>query len=209
MSYHEEQETLEEVKAWWARWGNLVTWVALIVLVALAAYNGWNYWQRREAARGAQLYEQLQAAAAANDKAKVARIAADMESNFARTPYAPMGGLTAAAALQRAGDAAGAKAQLQWVVDHSGDAAYRDVARLRLAGLLLDEKAYAQGLALLDKAPVATFEGLFADRRGDLLQASGQRDKARDAYRLALAKLPASDASLKELVQFKIDANGG
>ena len=50
-------------------------------LVVAAGFNGWNYWQRRQAAEASGLYEQVQKAAAANDKATIARAAADMEDH--------------------------------------------------------------------------------------------------------------------------------
>jgi len=68
MSYHDEQESLENLKHWWARWGNGVTWVVLAALVVAAGFNGWNYWQRRQAAEAAVLYDQVQQAVNSNDK---------------------------------------------------------------------------------------------------------------------------------------------
>lgn len=209
MSYHDEQESLDNLKAWWARWGNTVTWAVLVVLVAAAAYNGWNWWERRQAAQAAVFYDSVQQTIASGDKAKIARIAADMEDKFGGTAYAPLTALAAAKALYQAGDEPGAKAQLQWVVDHAKDDGFKAVARLRLAGLLIDEKAYDAGLKLLaDTAPEA-FKGLFADRRGDLLAAQGKRDDARAEYKAALAALDKGDPSARQLIQFKLDALGG
>lgn len=208
MSYHDEQESIESVKAWWARWGNLSTWVLLVALLAAAGWNGWNYWQRHQAAQAAGLYEAALQAANGNDLAQIARAAADMENQYGRTAYAQMTALAAAKALYAAGDEAGAKAQLQWTVDHAQDDAYRQIAKLRLAQLLLDEKAYDAGLALLDGTPPDAFKGLVADRRGDLLAAQGKAADARAAYTLALGALPQDDASLRQLVQFKLDALG-
>lgn len=209
MSYHDEQESIESLKAWWARWGNLATWIVLAALVVAAGFNGWNFWQRRQAAQAAGLYEQVQKAAASNDKTTMARAAADMEDKYGRTPYAQMTALAAAKVLYGAGDTAGAKAQLQWAADHAQDAEYNQIAKLLLASLLLDEKAYDAGLALLSGEPVDAFKGLVADRRGDLLAAQGKPDDARAAYKVALDSLPKEDMSARQLVQFKLDALGG
>ncbi|KVL01495.1 tetratricopeptide repeat protein [Burkholderia ubonensis] len=208
MSYHDEQESIESLKAWWARWGNLTTWIVLAALVVAAGFNGWNFWQRRQAAQASGLYEQVQKAAASNDKATMARAAADMEDKYGGTPYAQMTALAAAKVLYAAGDAAGAKTQLQWAVDHAKDDEYRQIAKLRLASLLLDEKAYDAGLKLLSGTPIDAFKGLVADRRGDLLAAQGKADDARAAYKLALDNLPKEDMSARQLVQFKLDALG-
>jgi predicted negative regulator of RcsB-dependent stress response len=208
MSYHDEQESIESFKAWWTQWGNVVTWVVLIALIAAASWNGWNFWQRRQTAQAAVLYEQVRQAVISGDKAKVARAAADMEDRYGGTPYGQMTALAAAKALYDAGDDAAAKAQLQWVVAHAKDGEYKEIAKLRLAGLLLDEKAYDQGLALLSGTPPDAFKGLIADRRGDLLAAQGKRDDARAAYQLALGTVEKSDLSARQLIQFKLEALG-
>ncbi|SAL79037.1 membrane protein [Caballeronia arvi] len=209
MSYHDEQESLESVKAWWARWGNSTTWIVLVALIIAAGYNGWNYWQRRQAAEASVLYDHLQQAVNGNDQALVARVAADMEDKFGGTAYAQMTALAAAKSLYAAGNTAGAKAQLQWAIDHAKDGEYKQIAKLRLALVLLDEKNYDAGLKLLADQPLDAFKGVIADRRGDLLAAQGKRDDARAAYKVALDALPANDTSARQLVQFKLDALGG
>jgi len=209
MSYHDEQESIESLKAWWNQWGNATTWIVLVVLLAGAGWNGWNFWQRRQAAEAAVLYDQVQQAVAAGDKDKVTRVAADMEDKFGRTAYAQMTGLGAAKALYAAGDEAGAKAQLQWTIDHAKDDEFKQIAKLRMASLLLDDKAYDQGLALLAESQSDAFKGIVADRRGDLLAAQGKRDDARAAYKIALDSLSKSDGSARQLIQFKLDALGG
>ncbi|HEY1996909.1 tetratricopeptide repeat protein [Paraburkholderia sp.] len=209
MSYHDEQESIEGLKAWWAQWGNSTTWIVLVVLLAGAGWNGWNFWQRRQAAEAAVLYDQVQQAVASGDKARVTRVATDMQDKFGRTAYAEMTALGAAKALYVAGDEAGAKAQLQWAIDHAKDDEFKQIAKLRMASLLLDDKAYDQGIALLAEPQSDAFKGVVADRRGDLLAAQGKRDDARTAYQLALDSLPKSDTSARQLIQFKLDALGG
>ncbi|KMZ13120.1 hypothetical protein BHUM_00543c [Candidatus Burkholderia humilis] len=209
MSYHDEQESLENVKAWWAKWGNATTWIVLIALVIAAGYNGWNYWQRRRAAEAAVLYDHLQQTVNGNDQALVARVAADMEDKFGSTAYAQMTALTAAKTLYTVGNLAGAKTQLQWAIDHAKDAEYKQIAKLRLALILLDEKNYDAGLKLLADEPLDAFKGVIADRRGDLLAAQGKHDDARAAYKIALGSLSANDISARQLIQFKLDALGG
>jgi len=93
MSYHDEQESLESVKAWWAKWGNTTTWIVLVALIIGAGYNGWNFWQRRQAAEASVLYDHLQQAVNANDQALVTRVATDMEDKFGGTGYAQMSAL--------------------------------------------------------------------------------------------------------------------
>lgn len=204
----EEQEQIETLKSWWKQYGNLITWLLIAALGAYAAWSGWNYYQRSQAAQAGQLYDEITRAVAAKDTARVLRGAADMREKFGRTAYAEMAALTAAKAAFDANDLNGAKAQLQWVVDSGRDDEYRALARIRLAGVLLDEKAYDEGLKVLSADVPAAFSGALADRRGDLLMAQNKVAEARAAYQEALQKSDAKSPG-RQLIQLKLDAIGG
>ncbi|SNS59300.1 Putative negative regulator of RcsB-dependent stress response [Noviherbaspirillum humi] len=209
MAYdHEEQEQLASLKAWWNQYGNLVTWVLIAALAAYAGWTGWKAYERNQTSQAALLYEELEKAAAAKDLPKVQRAAADLGDRFGRTAYAQMGGLVAAKAAVDANDLKLAKAQLQQVADKGRDEEYRAVAKLRLAGILLDEKAYDDGLKLLGGSFPAQFAGAVADRKGDLLMAQNKTDEARAAYQQALEKTDQKNPG-RQLIQLKLDALGG
>jgi predicted negative regulator of RcsB-dependent stress response len=204
----EEQEQLETLKAWWNQYGNLVTWLITIALAGYAAWSGWNWYQRNQSVQAAQLYEELQKSVAAKDAAKVQRAATDMEEKFGHTAYAEMSAMFAAKAAFDAGDLKTAKAQLQWVVDHGSDDEYKSLAKIRLAGILLDEKAYDDGLKLLSGEFPAQFAGAVADRKGDILVAQNKIADARAAYQSALDKTDKKDPA-RQLIELKLDAIGG
>lgn len=203
----EEQEQLASLKAWWNQYGNLVSWLLVIALAGYAAWSGWNYYQRSQAAQAGQLYEELQKAAAAKDNAKVQRAAADMTEKFGRAAYAQMAALSAAKSAFDANDLKTAKSQLQWVVDKGSDE-YKAIAKIRLAGILLDEKAFDEGLKLLSGDFPEQFAGAVADRKGDILVAQNKIDEARSAYKLALEKTDQRNPG-RQLIQVKLDALGG
>ncbi len=204
----EEQEQLATLKAWWARYGNLVSWLLAAALAAYAGWSGWKYYQRDQSAKGAVLYEEIVKAAEAKDAAKVGRAAADMKDRFGGTLYAPMGALLAARSAYEAGDLKGAKAQLQWVIDHGRGDEFKSLARIRLAGVLLDEKAFDEGLKVLAADFPDQFAALVADRRGDLLVAQDKIEEARAAYKTALEKTEIKNPA-RQLIQLKLDAIGG
>lgn len=208
MAYdHEEQEQLDSLKAFWNQYGNLLTWVLIIVLGAYAGYNYWRYMQRNKAAEASMVYDQLQKSAQAADNAKVQKVAADLESKYDSTVYAPMGALVAARSAFDANDNKTAKAQLQWAADHGSDE-IKAIARLRIAGILLDEKAYDEGLKLLGGEFLPQFSSAVADRKGDILAAQNKLDEARKSYIVALAGMNKSDPGRK-LVEVKLEAIGG
>jgi predicted negative regulator of RcsB-dependent stress response len=203
----EEQEQIANFKAFWDRFGNLISWVLIIALGGYAAYNFWNSHQRTQAAEASGLYDELINTAQAKDTAKVLRIAGDIESKYGRTAYAQMAALAAAKVAFDANDLKTAKAQLQWAADN-GDDEYKSVARLRLSGVLLDEKAYDQALALLNGDFLPQFAGEVADRKGDVLTAQNKLPEARTAYQTALDKMDKNNPG-RQLVQIKLDAIGG
>jgi predicted negative regulator of RcsB-dependent stress response len=203
----EEQEQIANFKAFWSRFGNLISWVLILALGGYAAYNFWNSHQRGKAVEASALYDELVTTAQAADNAKVQRIAADVESKFGNTAYAQMAALTAAKAAFDANDLKTAKAQLQWAIDHGNDE-YKSVARLRLSGVLLDEKAYDQALAILNTEFPQQFAAEVADRKGDVLVAQNKVAEARTAYQAALDKMDKKHPG-RQVVQVKLDAIGG
>jgi predicted negative regulator of RcsB-dependent stress response len=204
----EEQEQLASLKAWWNQYGNLLTWLLIVALAAYAAWNGWNYYERNRATQAGQLYEELQKAVTAKDNARVQRASSDMAAKFPRTAYAQMAALAAAKSAFDAKDLAAAKSQLRWVIDNGTDDAYKAIARIRLAGILLDEKAYDEGLKLLTAEVPDQFAGTVADRKGDILVAQSKLEDARAAYKLALDKTDEKNPA-RQLIQLKLDAIGG
>jgi len=204
----EEQEQLASLKAWWNQYGNLLTWVLIVCLAAYAGWAGWNFYQRNQAAQASQLYDELQKAVKAKDNARVLRAAGDMQEKFSGTVYAQMAALVAAKSAFDADDLKSAQAQLQWAADKGHDPEYQAIARIRLAGIYLDEKAYDEGLKVLSGSFPAAFESAVADRRGDILVAQDKLDEARGAYRTALEKMDEKNPG-RQFVQLKLDALGG
>ncbi len=204
----EEQEQIDRLKAFWERYGNFILTVVTVVLLAIAGYRGWGWYQARQAAEASVVYGHLRGAVEAKDVAKVKEAAGTIFEKYGSTAYGQMAALLAAKAYTDAGDLKSAKAPLQWAVEKAPDEAFAHIARLRLAGILLDEKAYDEGLALLTTDSPGRFAGEFADRRGDLLLAQGKRDEARAAYKLALESLD-ERSSIRRIVQLKADALGG
>ena len=205
----EEQEQIDEIKAWWKQYGSFVILLATAAVLTVAGMRGWAYYQTRQGVEAGELYTQLQGAAGANDPKKVQDIAAVITDRYKRTGYAAFAALAAAKAAFDSGNPAGAKTQLQWVVDNARDAETRDIARLRLAAVLLDEKSHDEALALLEMKHATPLEGQYAALKGDILVAKNKPAEAKAAYRVALEKADASSTAFRNSVQLRLDALGG
>ena len=203
----QEQEQLDNLKAFWKQYGNLITWVITACLLAFAAWNAWGWYQRDQAVKAAAMFDELDKAAVAGEVDKVGRIFTDLKDRYGRTVFAEQAGLLAARVQFDKGQADAARASLAWVADNAGQDEYRSVARLRLAGLQLDAKQYDVALKTLDANTAAPFAGLVADRRGDVLLAQGKTAEARSAYQAAW-KAMSDKIDYRRLVEAKLTALG-
>ena len=203
----EEQEQLDELKHFWKRWGDLISWLLIAVLAGYAAWMTWQYWSNKQALQSSAMYDTVERAAQSGDMAMLDRSVADIKDKFASTSYAQQAVLLAARVYQDKDRAADAKTQLSWVVDKASDPGYQALARLRLAALLIEEKAYDQARQQLAvKAPMS-FEPLFADRLGDIDMLQGKSADAVKQYQKAWKGLEPS-AEYRRLVAVKLAALG-
>lgn len=204
----DEQERLDQLKAWWKRWGNLALF-ALAVVIAAAA--GWRYWQHHthtQRLEAAAAFERLGQAVETGD-AKAAREAATLLiDKYAATAFAPRAALVLAKLDHDAADYKAAEARLDWAQSHSKEPAVRDLARLRLAGVQFDAGRLDEALKTLSGKHSEAFAPRFADLRGDILLAQGKEDDARAAY-LAAFKAMKEDNPYRSVVELKLDAVGG
>jgi predicted negative regulator of RcsB-dependent stress response len=203
----QEQEQVEALKDWWKENGK---WVIGAVVVGLLSFSGIKYWKSYQASQSAEaskLYVEVLKQASTNDAKRIGDAADALSSRYGSSAYAPRAQLLAAQASLQAGDVARTKVQLQWVIEHASETGLQDAARLKLASMLLDEKKYDEALKQLDAVHPESFNGLFADLRGDVLSAQGKVAEARAAYQLAYDKTDAK-STYRNLIQLKMDGLG-
>jgi len=204
----DEQEQLDALKTWWKRWGS-VAMLALAVVVAAAA--GWRYWQTRTQTQNleaAAVYQKLTQSLAGNDAKGAREAGAMLIDQYQDTAYAPRAALLLAKLNAIGKDLKSTQTQLEWAAAHSKEPAVKDLARLRLAGVQLDQKQYDAALKTLDGAHSDAFAFRFHDLKGDVLLAQGKQADARAAYQTAFGKMT-EDNPYRSIVELKLDALGG
>ena len=205
----EEQEQVAELKAWWNQYGNLIVSAITAAALAFAGWQGWRWYERNQAAQAGALYDTIVRASRAGDAKALRDADGALLENYPRTMYASMGALMAARFYYEHNDPKSAKAQLQWVLEHARTDDFRDIARLRLAAILLDEKAYDEALKQLDEKHAAAYDAQYAAAKGDVLVAKSSLAEARAAYRVALDKAGSGSAAFRESVRMRLEALGG
>ena len=204
----EEQEKLDDLKAWWTQWGNTIMFAVILACIVIGGVQGYRWWQANRSADASVLYGAVSDAARKSDLAKGKDAMAQLADKFSGTAYAPRAALVHAKVLFDAGDKAGAKSQLTWVVEHADEDELKAIARFRLAEIQVDDKQYDEALKTLDAKVPDSFKALFADLRGDALVAAGRAGEARTAYQEAFATLDPK-SPYRSYVQVKLDTVGG
>ncbi|MDO9393011.1 MAG: tetratricopeptide repeat protein [Methylotenera sp.] len=202
----EEQEQIDELKAWWKQNGKLISTLVIGLLVAYAAYQGWHYYQNKQAVEASTQYQDLLVTEEKDLKAIQEKSAVLMEK-FGATPYAGRAALLSAKANYQANEIKSAKAQLEWTIKNAKETSVSALASLQLANILAEEKDYEAALKLLNAPHDAGFDGLFADLKGDILVSQGKTPAAKAAYEEALIKLE-PQGKFRAITQQKLEALG-
>ena len=204
----EEQEKIDELKAWWRSYGTLIVIGLAVFAAVIAGMQAWKYYQSQKVEQAAELFDSLLQVQTSGDPKKINDAAGLLMEGFPASGYASRGAIIAARASFDEGDLQNAKSRLQWVLDNSKEDELKNLAGLRLASILLDEKKYDDALRVLATKQGTSFDGLYADLKGDVLAAAGRISDARAAYQMALDKM-AGKGTYFNIVQMKLDALQG
>jgi predicted negative regulator of RcsB-dependent stress response len=202
----EEQEQLDEFKAWWKKNGKMATNLALALVVAYVSWQAYGYFQNKKAVEASALYQNL-VVLDATKTAEIKAQSAKLMEDFSGTPYAGRAAVFAAKANFAANDSKSAKAQLEWAIKNAKESAVKAIAGLQLAGILFEEKSYDDANKVLAAITDKGFDGLKADLQGDILLAQGKQAEAKKAYQTALENLDAQ-GKLHQYTQQKLESLG-
>lgn len=203
----EEQEQLDQLKHFWNTWGTLISTLLLLVFGSVAAWNGYQYWQNRQATQAAALFDAVDVAARAGDKARMEQAFGDLRSKYAGTTQAAQAGLMFAKSMLDDANVKGATEALTWVAEKAGDDGYKAIARLRLSSVLMDQKELDEALKQASGSFPAEFEAVVADRKGDILMLQGKQEQAVAEYSRAFKAFD-DRVEYRRLVEVKLNALG-
>jgi predicted negative regulator of RcsB-dependent stress response len=206
--YLSEKEQVQKIREWWRENGPYV--IAGLVL-GIGGLVGWNYWKSYKIAQAEEagaIYMQLSEMAESGDQAAATAALADLEADYAGTPYLDQARLMMARLMVEKGEFEGAAAYLADVVDGTSDPELERVARIRLARVWLAAGQQQQALDVLDLSRAGAFAARFHEIRGDALASRGEDQAAIEEYRLALQG-GVEGVVDRQAVLLKLDALGG
>lgn len=207
----DEQEQIANLKYFWKQYGVWISTVLTVVALSYVGWTGWQWWQNQQSQKAAVLFDELTAAATAGDIAKTDRVFADMKDKFGGVAYTAQAALLDSRMNYEKGQVAPAKAALEWLSNSSAEPAYKDLARLRLAGVLIEAKNYDEAIKLLTGSVSPAFMALAADRLGDAYALQNKISEAKEQYLKAHAGLEPTNEYRKmvevKLARMGVDAN--
>lgn len=186
-TYVSEQEQVEQLRRWWKSNGQALVLGLALGLGGLAAYRYWDASRDSQAMNASINYEamvQMTAAQKLDDAASAGRTIIEA---YPDTLYARLSGLLLAKIAVQKHDYEAAKKELQALLAADGKGEIADIARTRLARLLLAEGKAEEAGKLLAQVPTRGAMDASLELRGDVAAARGDQATARKLYAEALA----------------------
>jgi len=206
--YLTDDEQAEALKTWWREnWA----WVVSGIVLGIGLLSGWSYYQRSTTQKSESAAAALDefANVQANDKAKADTLFKQLTEDYKSTPYAMQAQLLQAQQAVEANDLPRAEAALRIVMGDSKDPELAQIAKSRLARVLIEEGKSDEALALLDVAKAGAFAAQFHEVRGDALYAKHDLAGARGEYEAALAAYKADGQADTSLLEYKLQDVSG
>jgi predicted negative regulator of RcsB-dependent stress response len=201
----DEHEQGEAVRKWISQYGGALIGGAVLGIGMIVGVHQWRAYSVEQRADAALRFQALVEAYEARELDLAERLGAELRARSANTPYAALSALREADQAVEASETQRAVDALQWIVDHSRDAALKSLAHLRLARVLL---AQGEAQRALDAAAQVGDDGAFAalaaEIRGDALMVLGRPGEAAAAYRASLEG-PGAAFARAEVVRMKLD----
>jgi predicted negative regulator of RcsB-dependent stress response len=199
-----EEEQIEALKKWWSDNGWALVGGVVIGLGAIFGWRGWQNHQALQAEAASDIYVDLVVVMREQRFEPARKFAEQLIQDYDSTSYALFANLMLAKIETEAGNTEAAIKHLQTVMNETGEDALKQIARVRLARLLLDSGKPDEALALLEAGKPGKFSVAYQELKGDIYIRLGRKDDAHAAYQTALA---AVKTNIKEgsLLQLKFD----
>lgn len=206
--YLTEQEQIQQLKNWVKQYGFTVF---IGILLAALITGGWQYWQRyseKKLAHASGVYDEMLTLRAQGNSSDAMIQANKLLRNYPTTPYSQFAAMVLARDAVLKKNYPEAIKQLNWVISNSKDTSMRDIARLRIARILITEKKPQEAVDLLGKTEDKNFNGLMDEVKGDAYVSMNDTLSAKKAYESALKELPNAEVT-RPILQMKLDNLAG
>lgn len=202
----EEQEQMENLKAFWERWGKVVMGLVAAVVVGILAWKGYGVYQVKQSEKASQAYDNYFTAVQKKD-AGADVLLTSLQKDYSKSRYAALASLDAAQTAMADKKWDVAQTHLQWLVDN-GSVENQAVARLQLADVLAQMGKNDEAIKTLDALTAAEFTAAVANKKADVYLLMNDNVKARASVEAALKwvkEQPVKDETLERAITDKLE----
>jgi predicted negative regulator of RcsB-dependent stress response len=160
----------------------MISLVLSIVLVSVAGYKYWHWHSEKMAGQASASYERLMAASSAQDNKAIEAYSKTLIQDYPKTVYADAAELVLASHWVSLDKWDEARHVLEHVALHATMPALQQVARIRLARILIEQKVFDKALGYLDQMDSSVYKPLVDELKGDVYVATGRYPEADVLY---------------------------
>ena len=179
----EQQEQMQNLKAFWKANGKVLTSVITVVLVTVAAFNGWKLWNNYNKEKASNILTSVEKNIEQQNIEVALRLYKEVSKNHPKTLQSGLAGLLIVKALISDGQRDEAVPILNELVDNSQ---VKWLAIIRLSSVLLDLNRPGEIIDVIPEKIPEHWVGIVSDRRGDAYAAAGDFELARADWSRAL-----------------------
>lgn len=180
-----DKEQIQIIKDWWKK-NNSAVLMALLTF-AIANY-GWRYWQQHKnktAAKASLGYTQMLTAVEQKKIDEAVLMGRKLIQEQPKSVYAGMAGLMLAKIYVQKQDLQAAQVQLEFIINKTSDSTFKQIARIRLARILLELKQPQKALDTLAVVSDIAYNTEIKEISADALLVLGKNAEAKKAYQEA------------------------
>ena len=202
--YASDDEKAEAIKQWWRDNGRTVVVAAIVSALAVFAGRYWVVYQKQMSEQAAQTYHQVLKLVSEEKSTEADTYTQKLLSDYSKTAYSVFAALEMANVYINAQDADTAKTYLKWVAENAKLAGHKQLAKLRLANLLMNEANFEAALAEIEQSDSEAFASLFSELKGDIFIKQAKLEQAKQAYLDAMNGISSSEPRFV-LLKMKLD----
>ena len=209
----EQQEQMQNLKAFWKANGKWITSSLLILFLIVGSINGWKLWNNYNKEKASKILTNLEKNIEAQNTDIALRLYQEISEDYPNTLQAGLAGLLIAKSLISDGQRDKAASILDELTKNSQ---VKWLAIIRLSNILLDLNRPGEVIEIIPEIIPDHWVGIVVDRRGDAFATLGDFESAKkdwlralsfynanpsnqDVTRFISRKLATIDASIREL----------
>jgi predicted negative regulator of RcsB-dependent stress response len=192
--YMTEEEQVELIKSWWKKYSNVILIVVSIILLTFSAIKYWTWHKENKVKQASMTYEQMMLSFANKDFKAVRSYSQDLIKGYKYNIYADAACLALAKIAITNEKYTNAKKFLNIVLMNSHSTLMKDIAKLRIARILLEEKDYLKALSETDTIKTKAYISIVNELKGDIYNALGKNNIAIKYYKKAASNITTASA---------------